>query len=279
MKMIYKIGILLFLSFFPNEVIQAQIHTTIGNDSVSYEIVKESISCKVRLNKKYEFEVLKVSHPNKAVQDSINHFFFRLQYESIAGISDSQVDYEMFEKALWQLCNDVEDENENYWVYIDTGEFDVVLNSRNIFTVGFRNYDVNGRGTMMLYSFNLNTGAILESSYIFNDKLNSLLNDLKQRTYEILKIEYKDLVTESDGNDYDAIEVKEIIEAIEHGKSFNNLMGYQLIIGEKGIEFEIHVGEYATNSYFHRNNPYSYYFSFMELKPYLTEEFKKLITQ
>lgn len=275
--MIYKIGLLFFLGFFPNELIQAQTDITIAKDSVYYKIVQESIPCKRRLNKKYEFEILKVFHANQAVQDSINHFFFRLQYECIEGISDLKVDYATFKKALYDLCNDVKNKSESSWTYLNTGEFDIVLNNENIFTVNFTNYGVNGIPNEVFYNFNLKTGTLLESADIFKDNLGSLLNSLKQRIYEIVQVEYKDAVIESDGNNNDAIDMEEIIKAIEDGASFNSLMGYQLSIGEWGLEFHIFIGPYIPNSYFHRNNPYTFYFSFKELEPYLTEEFEELI--
>jgi hypothetical protein len=176
-------------------------------DSVAYKIIKDSIYCKA-INSYYHFKTLDVKHPNKKVEDSINSFFFLQQYESIADVTDLKIDLNILKNKLSSLCNYEYDVST---MHIDTGEFDVVFNDLNIFSLDFINYDVNGRGLPMHYGFSLKTGKLLEDSDIFNNTSKSLIDNLKTKAFEILKEDYKNLL-KNDTNKEEAMVLKELID-------------------------------------------------------------------
>jgi len=243
-----------------------------NTEFVSYKIVTDSVFCKTK-NRFFEFEYLDVKHHNLNVTDSINSFFFKQQYESLTEITDSKIDLNILKNTLRNLCDDEYDERAAI-VHIDTGIPEVILNVKNIFTVGFTNYDVNGRGTTLYYPFSLKTGSMLDYSDVFNSRINDLISDLKKKAFDILKAEYENL-SNNIQNDEEKYAIEELKEVIEEGVNF--MQFNKFIIGEKGIEISISP-YYNTNSYFYRNGIYSFDLTFKKIEQYLTDDFKDLIS-
>ncbi|WP_064968182.1 hypothetical protein [Tenacibaculum ovolyticum] len=262
MKRKYYMRILFFLSFLTISSCKSQTVVKLqneGKDSVSYEIITDSVYCaRYENNKGYlKFELLKVAHHNKSVQDSLNIFFLLKQKESFEMSSNIKVvDFKSFKEGVLRSCGNEVETPSLAW-------FDIVFNDRNVFTVGVINYDWNGKGHRVSYNFSLKTGKVLQLSDVFNAQLVRLLDDLKQRMLKDLEIDYKISIKKIEKDKYRAKELKKVIE-----EGFNSF--YEFIINEKGIELFISFGKYASERR-------SFNLSFEELKPYLTKDFKEQI--
>lgn len=234
--------------------------------SVNYIIIKDSVFCESIQNKHCKFDYLQITYHNKAVQDSLNNFFFAKQMESLEVSED--LDTTKFPK-LHVLKNNIRKLCSSYNApsFISVPIFDVVLNDRNVFTVGITNYDVNGRGLRLIYSFDITSGKVLYSQDVFNSDIQSLVSDLKERAHKELIEDYKYLIENIESHEEEE-KSNHLKELIEQGK--NTMEWREFIISENGIEFVI----FLNDTFF---NPYIYSFSFEELKPYLNMEFTLLI--
>ncbi|WP_271783492.1 hypothetical protein [Aquimarina algiphila] len=297
MTKLHYICLLLF-GFFALQSCQSQKANTTANnnlksrqvvaDAIAYHIIKDSVYCKgYEDDVLREIELLQVEYHDKAVQDSLNNFFFRKQVESIGELNDLEgyngSDFQVLKRNIKRFCS--VETFDNAPSHINIAEFEVILNRQNIFTIDIRNYDWNGRGHIETYSFNLDTGKRFIDDEVFNDNIDNLFDDLSLRMLNTIKSDLEDIKNDNDLSDEDKKGYEEEYNNYIKDKQYQitTLPEWQIVIipewsglKEKntlGIEFRI----YKNLGKVYFGDPYdSEFYTMKQMEPYLTEEFRSL---
>lgn len=293
MKKKYYIHILFSLSFLTVSSCKSQTVAKLqngGKDSVSYEIITDSVYAK-HLDKYYYFQLLNVKHPNKVVQDSINKFII----ENDASLRDLETQninsYSLYFNRLKKLVSD------NYkgkgyirgaGVFGVAIKYNVALNQQKIFGITSRHlYRGASKNSIESFEFNLTTGSKFIKKEVFNDRIANLLDNLSLRILNSIKSELKSLkndnnyLSDKDKKSYE-MEYYNYIKSKEY--QITELPQFHIVktpersgVKENNtLEIEFRIYKDGRVSYF--ADPYdSVFYTMKELEPYFTENFKSLI--
>ena len=126
-------------------------------DSVAYEIIKDSIYCKL-INDKYEFESLKIKHVNKSVEERINVAI--LSGNSISDNYSYKDLYAKYKDSLSLSCKEI---NTNYLNEFG-GYYEITYNENTLLSILCeKEYYLDPTSKLYYFNFNTKTGSILKN--------------------------------------------------------------------------------------------------------------------
>lgn len=272
--------IICFLAFYSCNA--QQMNTVEGKfkpievDSVAYEIVKDSIYCKLingGVDKLYFF---KVKHPNSIVEGKINRFFVELDCDNYEDRKDKVFDpkwsydegIEKNKDSLRKRCTSTD----KYPSYGGILEYSVTVNERNLLCVVARwQFYRYPKSNYIGYNFDLRSGNHIKNSEVIKDE-EEFLKFLDQYTIKTIQRFLKELEKENFAGS--GIENAQEVWNEYREATYIPTWYFYKMDGKLGIYFDGFYYQGDLASEIAANN---FFISFEELKPYLTEDFKNLI--
>ncbi|GLU45559.1 hypothetical protein Musp01_31830 [Muricauda sp. NBRC 101325] len=248
----------------------------IAVDSVAYEIVKDSIYCKLMNGGVDKLYFFKVKHPNSMVEGKINRFFVELDCDNyVVGkdiVFDPKWSYnEGIEKNKDSLRKRCTTSDEYPW-YGGILDYSVKVNERNMLSVVARwQFYRSPKSDDVKYNFDLRSGNHIKINEIFKDE-EEFLKFLDQYTIKKIQRFLKELEKENFAGS--GIENAEEVWNEYREAAYIPTWYFHKMDGKFGIYFDGFYYQGDLASEIAANN---FFISFEELKPYLTEAFKNLI--
>ena len=258
-----KILLFFFLVVLTLTSCNAQVSTTTKNeitkqiavDSVAYEIVEDSLSC----IRPYRFHYVKTKYPDSIIQNKLNSNLLTVYWEEVSSLN----------KSYNQTLQNLKDYLDSMYCegHLTLNDLFVVYNNNGYLTIEYQ----EDYKYINLYNFNLNTGELLQDNDVFSDT-DAIIKLLELKVKEDLaywigiekKEDTKNLLQETyNGYKY------------EKGKNYWGLgiKNDGIPSSNNGIYFLVYVESYGN----HMRGTKAFFLTFDELKPYLTNQFKKQI--